>query len=68
MDLHHDIVMGGLGVGQVLKGETTDAGLAISNGDCLHDCTFLLGTREIGTPMPSKSYMDRPRSPARQHY
>jgi hypothetical protein len=41
MDPHDDIVLAGLGVGPVRQGESTDAGIAVSNGDRLHDSIFL---------------------------
>jgi hypothetical protein len=41
MDPHDDIVLGGVGVGHVRQGESTDAGIAVANGDGLHDSSFL---------------------------
>ena len=41
MDLHDDIVIGGVAVGQVLKGKSIDAGIAVSNGDRLHESALL---------------------------
>src|SRR5579871_6644403 len=37
MDPHDDIVLGSVGVGHVRQGQSTDAGIAVSNGDGLHD-------------------------------
>jgi hypothetical protein len=41
MDFHHDVVLAGLGVGHVRQGESTNAAIAISNRDCLHDSVLL---------------------------
>ena len=45
MDAHDDIVHGGVGIWQVCRGRPTDAGIAVSNGDGLHDSIFLAGQR-----------------------
>jgi hypothetical protein len=37
MNAHGDLVLARLGVGQVGQGESTDAGIAVSNGYGLHD-------------------------------
>jgi hypothetical protein len=37
MDPNDDIVLGGVGVGDVRQGQSTDAGIAVSNCDGLHD-------------------------------
>jgi hypothetical protein len=44
MDPHDDIVLAGVGVIHVRQGEPTHAGIAVSNGDGLHDSIFLYGT------------------------
>jgi hypothetical protein len=43
MDPHDHIVLGGVRVGHVRQRQSTDAGIAISNGDGLHDSTFSVG-------------------------
>jgi hypothetical protein len=37
MDLHDDIILGGVRVGHVRQGQSTDARGAVSNGDGFHD-------------------------------
>ena len=45
MGPHDDIVLGGVGVGDVRQGEPTDAGISVSNGYGLHDSIFPKGQR-----------------------
>jgi hypothetical protein len=41
MDLHDDIVLDGVWIGNLRDGKSTDAGIAVSNGNGLHHTVFL---------------------------
>jgi hypothetical protein len=41
MDPHDDVILGGVRVGHVRQGQSTDANTAVSNGDGFHDISLL---------------------------
>jgi hypothetical protein len=52
MDPHDDIILGGVRVGHVRQGQSTDAGTAVSNGDGFHDIS-IPAAKIAGMPGPS---------------
>ena len=62
MHPHDDVVLGGVGVGHLRQGESTDAGGAVSNSDGLHGnaachkCMYIwdsLWYQSVGAAPPS---------------
>ena len=47
VDAHDDVVLGGVGIGQVGQGEPTDTGVAVSYGDGLHVGSFHAVSRTL---------------------
>jgi hypothetical protein len=55
MDPYEDVVLGGVRLGHIGKGKSTDAGVAVSNGYGLHGSPLLWRMVDVCSVDPSRS-------------